>query len=285
MAAGSTKPPGRGEVLADEPLDAFIARHAPALAREEARHNMLAGILATAAVRRPTDLATWTLGAPGACAVQKAGHNLILGELTQAHGAALAQALRERAYSGVVGPDRSAEWFTAAAAEHGHRFAEPMPQRIYALRARPRFPGAPGAARTVTAADAEQFGDWLRAFIAEALPHDAPPSDPEITALAGSGRLFFWEVQGRPVAMAGIVRETARTTAISLVYTPPAERGRGYAGSATAAVAEHAFARGRTTACLYTDLRNPLSNRCYIKIGFEPVCDAAFYARVEGPDK
>ena len=35
---------------------------------------------------------------------------------------------------------------------------------------------------------------------------------------------------------------------------------------------ERAYAEGKRIACLYIDLRNPYSNRCYAKIGFEPVC-------------
>jgi predicted GNAT family acetyltransferase len=46
-----------------------------------------------------------------------------------------------------------------------------------------------------------------------------------------------------------------------------------------AAVVEAVFAEGRTTACLYSDLRNPASNRCYAKIGFKPVCQAWHYLR------
>jgi predicted GNAT family acetyltransferase len=83
-----------------------------------------------------------------------------------------------------------------------------------------------------------------------------------------------------PVAMAAIVRRIANTAAISFVYTPPPWRGRGYAGSVTAALVEYIFSQGRTTACLYTDLRNPFSNRCYAKIGFQPVCDALSYSTV-----
>jgi predicted GNAT family acetyltransferase len=49
-------------------------------------------------------------------------------------------------------------------------------------------------------------------------------------------------------------------------------RGRGYAGAVTAAVVDSIFAEGRTAACLYVDLRNPYSTRCYAKIGFQPVC-------------
>ena len=71
-----------------------------------------------------------------------------------------------------------------------------------------------------------------------------------------------------------------QAAAIAVVYTPPPLRGRGYAGSVTAALVEKAFAEGKSMACLYTDLRNPFSNRCYAKIGFKPVCDAAHISRV-----
>jgi len=33
------------------------------------------------------------------------------------------------------------------------------------------------------------------------------------------------------------------------------------------------------TACLYTDLRNPMSNRCYAKIGFKPYRAPRHYLR------
>lgn len=79
--------------------------------------------------------------------------------------------------------------------------------------------------------------------------------------------------------MAAIARRLRRTGAVSSVYTPPQQRGRGYAGSATAAVADKLFAEGKTTVSLYTDLRNPVSNRCYAKIGFRPHCDSWHYLR------
>jgi RimJ/RimL family protein N-acetyltransferase len=54
------------------------------------------------------------------------------------------------------------------------------------------------------------------------------------------------------------------------LYTLPDKRGRGYAGSVTAAAAECAFTEGKTVVCLYTDLTNPFSNRCYAKMGSSP---------------
>jgi FR47-like protein len=60
--------------------------------------------------------------------------------------------------------------------------------------------------------------------------------------------------------MAGIVRRTRNAAAIAGVYTPLSLRGRGYAGSVTAAVVEPIFMEAKT-ACLHTDLRNPASKR------------------------
>jgi predicted GNAT family acetyltransferase len=64
-------------------------------------------------------------------------------------------------------------------------------------------------------------------------------------------------------------------------------RGRGYAGSVTAAVVEWIFAEGKSASCLYTDLRNPASNRGYAKIGFKPACASWHYprARVVGKQR
>jgi predicted GNAT family acetyltransferase len=93
-------------------------------------------------------------------------------------------------------------------------------------------------------------------------------------------RHTFWTVDGAPVSMAAIARRLRDSAAISAVYTPPELRGHGYAGSAVAAVVEQIFAEGRSTACLYTDLRNPFSNRCYAKVGFEPVCESWHYPRI-----
>ena len=116
-------------------------------------------------------------------------------------------------------------------------------------------------------------------FVREATPHDPLPSRERLHALAGEVQHFFWIVDDEPVSMAAIVRRTRNAAAIAAVYTPPPRRGRGYAGSVTAAVAEQAFAEGKAVACLYTNARNPFSNRCYAKIGFEPVCDSAHIPR------
>ncbi|NJM35152.1 MAG: GNAT family N-acetyltransferase, partial [Rhodomicrobium sp.] len=156
----------------------------------------------------------------------------------------------------------------------GESFGEPMPQRIHALSEPAHYPDAPGTARTVTAADTDLFAEWFLAFVAEAIPEDAAPARDHIERKAASGDAVFWQIDGEPVAMAAFGRRIRSVASISLVYTPPELRRRGYAGSATAAVVERAYAEGRKTACLNTDLRNPASNRCYARIGFRPVCES-----------
>ena len=261
-------------------LAEFIDTHVPALERDEVRHNLMLGILARAGRDPSPQLLTWTLGGPGACAIKWPSRPIILGEVGREHCRALVEATRELDYVGVVGLDLAPKWFVERAVELGDAFADPLPQRIHALRDRPAYPGAPGRARQVVAQDAPLFADWLTAFSREAVPDDPVSSRAELEKVAGEGRHMFWVVDDEPVSMAGIVRRTRSTAAIAAVYTPPAQRGRGFAGSVTAAVAERVFGEGKTAACLYTDLRNPASNRCYAKIGFKPVCDAWVYRRL-----
>jgi len=260
----------------------FAAYHAPALEQDEIKHNVILGVLGRLETLDVSDLGLWTIGPPGACAIQWPGFSIVLGEVTQAQCRALAEETRAHDHPGVVGPDLTALWFVERAIELGHTFLEPMPQQIHALRAKPKYPGAPGHARTVTAADAELFLDWMLAFTREAVPHDPPPTRERTQRPIDEGRFQFWIVDGEPVSMAGIMRRTRHTATIAGVYTPPALRGRGYAGSVTAAVVEAVFAEGRTAACLYIDLRNPASNRCYAKIGFAPVCESWMYPRAPG---
>jgi RimJ/RimL family protein N-acetyltransferase len=257
----------------------FAKYHGPALEADEVRHNVILAILCRVAADPSTNFLHWTLGAPGQCAVQTPPYGIVLTDLLESQCRALAEETCDLDYPGVVGPDRTATWFANRAAELGMTFAEPIPQQIHALRDRPRYPGASGHARPVGSDDADLFVDWTVAFMREAVPHDPPPDREKTAKAAGEGRHMFWIVDGEPVSMAGIQRRSRNAATIAGVYTPLRLRGRGYAGSVTAAVAERVFAEGKTAVCLYTDLRNPFSNRCYAKIGFKPVCASCHYPR------
>lgn len=255
------------------PAQKFLDFHRAALECDEVRNNLILGLLGRLVATGQPELRLWTLGGPGACAMQTSSRNgLILGDLTLAQCRALAEATWQLDYPGVVGVEQAPSWFVEHAVQRGLKFAEPMPQAIHALYDKPIYPGALGFARLVEPADTELFGDWLIAFFREAAPHDQLPTREAIEKTVAAANYWFWIIGGEPVSMAGIVRRTRHAAAIAGVYTPPALRGRGYAGSVTAAVVESVFAEGRIAACLYSNLRNPASNRCYAKIGFKPVC-------------
>jgi predicted GNAT family acetyltransferase len=261
----------------------FVDRHRPALERDEVRHNVLLSVLGRVTADEGAAAHWWSFDEPGACAAQSAPFPIVLGDLSQPQCRALADATRPLDYPAVVGPDRTALWFAERATELGVAFAAPIPEQIHALRAAPRYPGSPGEARLVGPDDAGLLFDWMVSFINEAVPHQRPPSREQVAEFAAAERFMLWIVEGEPVSMAGIARRLTHTAAIAPVYTPAHLRQRGYAGSVTAAVVERIFAEGKTTACLYTDQRNPFSNRCYAKIGFKPVCESWHYARTASP--
>jgi RimJ/RimL family protein N-acetyltransferase len=261
----------------------FAVYHLPALERDEARHNLIVAVLGRLSGESPPELQWWSLGAPGQCAIKAPGYPIVLGDLNVAQCHAFAEATRSLDYPAVVGADETPRWFVERARELGVTFLEPIPQQIQVLRDKPVYPDVPGHARQLAAADTPLFSDWMTAFIGEAIPHDPVPSPEQLAQSAASGRFQFWVVDGGPVSMAGIMRRTRHAGAIAGVYTPPNLRGRGYAGSVTAAVVDAIFAEGCSTACLYVDLRNPYSSRCYAKIGFTPVCRSWYYPRVSGP--
>jgi RimJ/RimL family protein N-acetyltransferase len=260
----------------------FAAYHLPALEHDEVRHNLIVAVLGLLAAENPPELQWWSLGEPGQCAIKAPGYPIVLGDVNAAQCHALAEATCSLDYPAVVGADESARWFVERASELGVTFLEPIPQQIQVLRDKPVYPGVPGDARLVGATDTPLFSEWMTAFIREALPHDPVPTPEQLAQSAASGRFQFWIVDGEPASMAGIMRRTRHAAAIAGVYTPPKLRGRGYAGSVTAAVVDAIFAEGRTMACLYVDLRNPYSSRCYGKIGFTPVCRSCYYPKASG---
>jgi predicted GNAT family acetyltransferase len=93
----------------------------------------------------------------------------------------------------------------------------------------------------------------------------------------GLGRLWLWERDGRVVSMAAHNGAVFGASRIGSVYTPPEERGNGYAGALTAALTRHLLDEG-TQACLFTDLANPTSNKLYARIGYRKVADFVRYS-------
>ncbi|GAA0515901.1 N-acetyltransferase [Paractinoplanes deccanensis] len=134
-------------------------------------------------------------------------------------------------------------------------------------------PAPPGRARLATDADRSLLMEWHAAFhdeIGEAHHGDLGAAVDDRIAYGG---LLIWEDGGRPVAMAIHSRPDAGMARVQIVYTPPDQRGHGYAAGATVAATRSALATGVRDVVLNTDLANPTSNRLYRRLGYRPVED------------
>lgn len=249
----------------------FATFHRHALEADEIRHGLLLSVIDHLHEREGA-IRTWTLGGPGECAVQTPGYPIILGNLTKAQCSAFADKMQGDDYAGVIGAEDAPLHFIERAEELGVEFSEKLEQHIQALTVAPQVPSTPGRPRQVSMADFNLFRSWVLAFIREAVPDDPVPSDDLLRSYIKSRRYWLWSYEDKPVAMAAIARRMLKTGSINSVFTPVEYRNRGFGAAVTAYVARQIFAEGRLAACLYTDLRNKASNRCYAKLGFRPYC-------------
>ena len=138
----------------------------------------------------------------------------------------------------------------------------------------PSSPVAPGAPRVAGAADRELLTAWMTGFyhdVGEAVRDAAEFVDDKLSY----GGVTLWEVDGQPVSMAGATRLDAGMVRVMAVYTPPDQRGRGYAGAVTTVVSQAALDAGAVDVVLFTDLANPTSNALYQRLGYRPIEDRA----------
>jgi hypothetical protein len=148
-------------------------------------------------------------------------------------------------------------------------------ERLYRLHTLEEPKGIPGAARPADASEVDLLVGWFVAFSAEAhgrLPDRVDPREQVVAAVA-ERRFWLWtDPSDAPVSMAVRQPPAAGVARIGPVYTPPAQRARGYGSAITARVAR-AIVEDAAVPVLYTDRANKTSNRIYQAIGFRAVSD------------
>jgi uncharacterized protein len=270
----------------------FLAAASPLLLKDEARHNLILGLAGTLRDRPGyyAELRLWVVADGGrvvAAALQTPPFNLVLAEPTDDDAAAaLADAIAndDIELPGVVAAVPEADVFADAwesRREATRRLRRA--QRIYRLTEVRLSAGVAGRPRVATSMDKPLLMAWSEAFADEALAGAPAPASADVEraveerlASEQSGFLL-WE-DDEPVSMAGWGGPTPNGIRIGPVYTPPDHRSRGYGSALTAALSAQQLAAGRRFCFLYTDLANPTSNKIYMDIGYEPICDAVDYA-------
>jgi hypothetical protein len=271
---------------------AFLAAAGPFLLADEARHNLILGIAGTLRDQPGyyPEFHLWIAEDDGGrvvgAALQTPPFFLVLAQpADDAAATALAAAIANEGLElpGLVAAFPEADAFAEGwEARRDVRRKLRRRQRIYRLtEVRPphRVAGSP---RVATAEDRQLLVTWIDEFAQEILPDAPSPARDAERVVDGrlatdDGGFLLWE-DGEPVSLAGWGSPTPNGIRIGPVYTPPDRRSHGYGSAVTAAVSADRLAAGRRFCFLYTDLANPTSNKIYVDIGYEPVCDAVDYA-------
>jgi GNAT superfamily N-acetyltransferase len=155
--------------------------------------------------------------------------------------------------------------------------------RLHQLHRLVAPPTPAGALRPARADEVDLVLRWYHAFHREADEQAGrPPGTMPMTGLSREemlvrirgGRVFLWHVDGEPVHLTAANPPAYGAARIGPVFTPAEHRGHGYAAAAVAQVSQLLVDEG-SRPCLFTDQANPVSNRLYERLGYEPVVDMA----------
>jgi hypothetical protein len=207
--------------------------------------------------------------------------------MPQEAAVALARALHERGEEvlGLNGALPAVEWCAAELARlGGGRVKVSVHTRLHELGELVWPAPVPGGLRAAAEDDVDLVLEWLGAFMGDAdeqagRPRGASahevPDRAEMLRRIRAGSLWFWVNQaGERVHLTGVSPPAFGVARVGPVYTPPAQRGRGWASNAVAGISRRVQAGGARV-CLFTDQANPTSNKIYTALGYHPVADMA----------
>ncbi|HEY8114963.1 MAG TPA: GNAT family N-acetyltransferase [Actinomycetota bacterium] len=276
------------EVLRPGDAVEFLRLAGALLERDEARNQLPLGIAGNLLARPDAfDVVRFWVVRDGeesvAAAVRTEPFNLVLGDPSAeaALGPLLeAVVVDDPEVPGIVGNVPFVEPAAERLAGASGRSAECILfQGVYGLTVVRDVARAPGEPRPAGPTDRGLLLDWLRAFVTESVPDpDEAFRRLERTlesrfGIASAG-FWLWEDDREPVSLSGFSGPTPTGIRIGPVYTPPEHRRRGYATTLVADQSAWLLEHGHRACFLYTDLANPTSNRIYVDIGYERVCDA-----------
>jgi uncharacterized protein len=219
-------------------------------------------------------------------AVMTPPHNLVLAGSPQAASLnSLAIGLIDRGWTipGVTGPKETSSLFAEIwSSLTGKSVQTGIQMRLYELTQVIQPARPPGFLDEAKEDKISLITDWIIAFQQEALNTKIGREDAvrQAERLVAERNLYFWD-NGGPVSMAASARPTRNGISVNLVYTPPEHRRKGYASACVAALSQRLLEAGYKFCCLFTDLTNPTSNRIYMEVGYQPVCDHTEYRFVE----
>jgi hypothetical protein len=263
-------------------ISEFYARIKDYLLIQEAQHNLLLGI-SNALIQNPQYfdktpyLATVEIsGDIIAVAIRTPPRPLLLSQIRNLQAVeALAQYLylSDNFPPGVNAPTDEAQAFAQAwYSLTGQSYELKMALRTFQLEKVQLISPATGYLRLAREDDQELLKNWYEAFSLEALGNIKSDTERWVKRVLEQGTAYLWEDEV-PVSMACHIGLTPNGARISIVYTPPQYRRKGYASACVAALSQTLLDQGNQFCFLFTDLANPTSNHIYQEIGYQLVGD------------
>lgn len=271
------------EVVGFDDAREFREQADPLLLADEAANNLILGVTQTVIdhLKGFTFVGWITLddGRPTAAAAQTVPYNLILG-IPRSEQAIVLLANEIGDIPGVVGCRPGVDAFVAARPES---FRLKMSQGVYQLDAVTFPPPVDGDSRPARIDDAAELADMWIAFEEEAIGEvenaKGTRENVRLRIETQSPRHGAWvhEVDDQIVSLSGHKGPTPNGIRIGPVYTPPEQRGRGYASQLVATQSQWLLDNGHRYCFLYTDLANPTSNSIYRRVGYRQIAESAHY--------
>jgi uncharacterized protein len=271
-------------VVRDSSPDAFLQHAGSLLYEREAEYGLALGLVEGLNSYLKPEITPLLLrvleeGLTTAVCVQTRPDNVVISHLNNNQAAALAAYFHEHLIPlpGAIGPVPAAEALCA------HYSNAPvhvrMSNRILQLTQviLPRH--APGQFRIAGSRNFDTVKRFFHDFHVECLPREIPTEaklDSLIEDRIARQTIFLWESDGTPVSSAHSNRPTRAGISIGPVYTPPTQRGRGYASNLIAALSQHLLDQGKRFCVLFTDTHNPTSNKIYESIGYRVIGTSEF---------
>lgn len=190
---------------------------------------------------------------------------------------ALAHAIRARDYEPlrILGMRPEVEDIHAALhAEGDYPIREVRDSLLQVLTPETFEPRQASGMRLATIEDVPKLLEWKRRFRVEAMGDDPSWVDDEVLkkslVLTIEGdRQYVLEVGGRLVSMARLNARTRRMAQLGGVYTPPEERGNGYASRLISALCQRVLEEEKLEAmALMVEESKETASRIYRRLGF-----------------
>jgi len=275
-------------VVREHDVQRFLGLVGPHLRERPAENNLVLGLLGDLAraggipgrQTKPGNVDPVLLAVEGAhgiegIALQTPPRALVVSRMPNDATEALVEFVlsAEVSIPGISGPDATAERFASRwEARTGRACVLRMRQTIHELMGvHPPAPVA-GALREATADDDTTLGHWLQGFERETRIDPIGDHLDFVRGKRAARQLFLWG-NDPPLSLAAWQGRTEQGVRVSYVYTPPAERKKGYASAVVAALSQRLLDEGNPRCFLFTNADNATSNKIYRSLGYEPVSD------------